>query len=328
MLQKNQSSSSFINSSSSHLFFSLLHGAGFVGSMYVLQSTSDNSRRDDWSVILKRMTTSGIFTAFSLWFAFLNSKKSAKIDLSEFFLAKPLVAAKMIGTLFAGVLVEWCVHFGARVLLASKEKKDDADDGKERTTTIFPFLNMKNSLFFKTCVRDLGFAPLTEEVVFRGSIHKIHLQESGVLSSSSSSTSSSVLRTIISSTIFSLAHIHHAFDKVEEIEEGKRRKFKINKRKLIGCAIPPLLFGLMSGALVEKGVGILPIALGHSFCNLVGPPKWTMVVTGDDAVQREILGIARHSENEESENRKLKIVNRFFMFLHVCCIGGFVYQCF
>ena len=85
-----------------------------------------------------------------------------------------------------------------------------------------------------------------------------------------------------------------------------------------------MMFGLLSGCLFEKGVGLLWIAAAHSFCNLVGPPKWSSVVMDDDVVKEVFLKSGPSGDVEECERRE-KIVNKLFLMIHVGCVGAFGY---
>ena len=347
----------------------------FVGSMYALRGTQDNARRDDWGVVVRRLCTSGCATLLlgvgplarrtlalrppphsgevsaswssSSWSAVsvvsslwqLTYDAALRRQLAATFMTPGGdVAFALVPTLFAGVLLEWLVHFAARAkrrfpARASNDSRKKSSDESEAdklveirstrstSTTSSATTTAAASVpawLVLLLVRELGFAPLTEEIVFRGAVHHAYL---------SSPAWHPAAKVAVGACIFALAHSHHAvrymfvqvgqYDALYSTVSGHPTNLYFSKlcvdwARLPSLMLPPLLFGLLGGTLVQLGVGLLPLAAAHAFCNLVGPPKWRPVVTRDAVVAAEFGSFA------------CAVLDRVFPVVHVVCVALFV----
>lgn len=306
--------------------------AVYVASMYAV--TRDNSRRNDADVMLQRLVTSSAFSAvLGAWplISKLDYTSSpvpstpalfSVSALRKFFSASPSGAsaratfcsdvlvrnsgpvAKLILTLFAGVLLEWALYLAAK--LKKRLREHTQQQPQQRVSSFPPPFRI---------LRDFIVAPIAEEVVFRGAIQQCCLSDQSF---------GGAARVALSAVIFSAAHLHHAVVVVNSpttspsAASGSPRvsfsssSLSFEASRALPFAVPSLLFGLVGGAFVERlGAGLVPVAAAHGFCNLVGPPRIVL----DDLVFEEFPLLRSVPPN---------IMNYFFIATHITCVGFFV----
>ncbi|KAG0648447.1 Prenyl -specific endoprotease 2 [Hyphodiscus hymeniophilus] len=151
--------------------------------------------------------------------------------------------------------------------------------------------------------RNFIAGPITEEVLFRSaSVPLLLLAQTG---------NTTII--FLTPIIFGLAHVHHFYE------------FRITHphTPLIGAILRTLLqltyttlFGGYATFLYLRTGSLLGVILVHSFCNMMGFPRfWGRVTAGDDLPEPEFGGSKRSEDRNPTSNGKLGILWSFAYYI-------------
>jgi prenyl protein peptidase len=243
----------------------------FVGVLFVVSSPDDN--RNAASVIRRRLLAVGAVTAFGvctmagvylldggeLRRSRTNDEGTAATAASltgflawlgvrtEHCLLAALLPLFLSVALFTGPLVvDFCRRTPAQVLAAMKQ-----------SFAANPSAKNNSSVRLQT-LRDLVFAPLFEEIVFRGCVCTLLL---------GSGWSFGVV-VLCSPLLFGLAHMHHVLYKVRVLHMPLKRALL----QLMGVLAYTSLFGMFASFCYLRTGHLIAAILPHMFCNMMGAP--------------------------------------------------------
>lgn len=251
--------------------YALLISAGYVGVLYVHDSTrpSTTRSRDDEDVILRRMILISLYSAAVIvalipgilyseavygtwWYAWQSLH--IQFGLYELFWA-PLMCLLTTAVLFIGPLVSVVLF-----------------DYNLNMHLLFHDIKVGISDLFG--IRNFVIGPLTEELVFRSGIMALFL----------AAGASRTMLIFGSPLFFGVAHVHHAYEsRIRGIPP------KIIAFSALFQFAYTTAFGWYSAYLFIRTGTVWSCFFVHAFCNSMGVPDWTLDTTAKTRAYRVLL---------------------------------------
>jgi len=269
------------------LLYCSLASVGFVGSLYAFVPSKVNLLERNDALQIKWRSASGsiaciaALTAFPLFFGAMVPYQAHVSTL----LSDEIRAC-------AGVLLNSSLLFLGPIAVSMMNVYDYLQ--RNQSQTMATFLQAYHDFYLRPIgngilrpagnerwiyLRNLVFAPLTEEIVFRGSIVS-------ALARTTLSTGSIV---IIAPLFFGSAHIHHALVKLRQGDSP----MTVAIQTAVQFAYTSL-FGSYASFAYLRSRSILAVTLSHSFCNAMGLPNLQFVRKGGHLHSYRMWLLAAH----------------------------------